>query len=184
MSRKSLSPVAPGRSSKPISSSPPPADVPERTCSACAGLSVDSEWKMVAPLSRPRVARVEDRRNAEIDVGRRPRTWRHERQVVRQRAELAEAVVDQEEGDAFAGSRRAEIDGAGTRRHVHRVVEQDVDVADRAVGGDLVVCRACWRRPTRRTSAPPREPTAPSPVRNGFVGEAVDPRQSTWRAFL
>lgn len=53
---KSLSPVALGRSSKPISSSLPPAEVPERTCWASAGLSVESEWKMEAPVSVPKVA--------------------------------------------------------------------------------------------------------------------------------
>ena len=66
-------------------------------------------------------------------VGARRHTGRLSAQV----AEIVEAILDQEETDALAVGRRADVDGTLARRHVERVVEQDVDVADRAVAFTL-----------------------------------------------
>ena len=55
---KSRSPVALGRSSKPICSSCPPGLTPDRTWSAPPGLRVAEEWKIWARVSGPRVVLV------------------------------------------------------------------------------------------------------------------------------
>ena len=179
---KSLSPVALGRSSKPISSSRPP------------GATAGEDLHGVRRIERRE--RVEDggagecaqgralqhRREAAVGVGRRPRAGRDERQVVRQRAEPVEAVLDQEEGDALAIRRRAEVHGAGAGRHVQRVAEQYLDVADGAVRGDLVGAEriGIGRRGGLQLR---READRAVAGQERLVGDAVDQGRVDRRAF-
>ncbi len=105
-----------------------------------------------------RVGQVAHRGAAQHRRGRRYRCRprrrgprRDERQIVGQAAVGVEAVLHEEEGELLAVRQRAEIHRPRRSRHVQRIVDQHVDIADRAVGGDLVVAQRVVEQPTRPT---------------------------------
>lgn len=120
-----------GRSSKPI-------------CNSCPPGLIEGGGRLedLGAGERAQGCALQDRQPA-VDRGRPVRpSRRHEREIVREVSVGVEAVPDEEEADTLSVGRGAEIDGVGGRGHVERVVEQDTDVADRAVGLHLVEAEA------------------------------------------
>ena len=107
----------------------------------------------------------------------------HEGEGVRQVAVGVEAVLDQEEADTLAVARHAEIDGACAGRHVERVVEQDVDVVDRAVGLDLVEAQRVGEGRDRRLELE-REAHRAVADQERLVGDAIDRRRIDAHPFV